>query len=701
MRFFPSMSLAVTLATSVLFFLLQASPARADACRPPGGPEGLPRPEIPRGLPVDSPIDTTNACPAWHWVAVKPSPDAPCPDPGRARGATWTFGPLFEADRDLPPALRPFCLYRLEPGDAIARKALNRRLALLVRRGELLEVESSCAAVGAMAQGESDVRQLLTRHFLDQTGALASSGIDSLGAAPNVRLTLLDTQPAAAPQRPSSDHGLSLERMARYLVCGEADGGRCAIEIRQRLALPIFEFTWKEPTSRTFNFDNGGFFGTIDQLAQAVWEELEASGASGTEHLVLNLSVAWVGERFGGLEERVEEMPVPVRALHRALEVASCRGALVVAAAGNRIGGPELETGPLLPGGWERRVAPSPRDCTELLGETAPESTSGSRREPLVYAAGGVRTDGSPLANARPAAEPPRVAYADHAVVPAADDGPATAILTGSSVATTVVASAAAVVWHHRPELSRAEVMGLVERSGEPLARPADVHLGAAAPGVRRIGVCPALELACAEGNGSSCPGVGSLACTEPSPGAPRFSELDLTCTMLDITEAKSFDASTLTDDVDTEDLCASETLRHAGTEPKNPCPSRQFFTLRARPWTGPQPQNDPCSGCDIRPPPPPPTGLAEASSAAPTELVLRIDIDPGWPGAALEEAVLTLGDTAFALGLEPLAAGDCAVVRGIAPTYLAPTAERHRPSALLHFKTVDGSIESPLFIGR
>jgi len=724
--------------------VVTAHPAAA-GCPALEEPRPLPRPAIPDDLTVDPPIDTREACPAWRWVAVQRDTGTPCPDPEPVGDHFWKVESLFAADDpgDLPPALRPFCLYEVESGDAEAREALNRNLEQLLSSGDLREVESGCAAVGPMqgggskpAPGDEAIRPMLESHFLAQTEPVAmaasrsaSAGVDDPGEGsdpgggegstpPRVRVALLDTQPTAETARPgNSDHGFALARIVERLVCRSEDDSRCAARIVPRLVLPIVDFAWDDPGKTAFDWAEGGRFGTIDQLAQGVWEELEAWENSGEEQLVLNLSVGWVGERFGGLERRVERMPVPVRAAYRALQVASCRGALAVAASGNRVGGPEIETGPLLPGGWERREAPDRRVCRKLLGEEPTGTATAGGEGPLVYAAGGIHGDGQPLVNARPDSEPPRVAYADHAVVEG-EDGSSPSILTGSSVATSVVAAAAAVVWHHRPELSRVEVMELVWSSGEPLERRADLHLGSAAPPVRRIAVCPALAHACRDGDGR-CAEVAPVSCPETPRDPPELSQLPPTCTTITVAAPQRFDAGTLSETVAGHDFCDTETLHvdPGAGEPADPCPFRQYFGVRARPWTAPQPETNPCSGCDIRPPPdqggegfaPIQTAATSVDGAAqgarkPAAGLghrLVINIDPRWTGSPLKAPILGIGNLRFALELDPMEAGDCALVEGIDPSLLEPGADDRRPPTALYFRTDEGSVECPLFLGR
>src|SRR6185295_8822360 len=162
--------------------------------------------------------------------------------------------------------------------------------------------------------------------------------------------------------------------------------------------------------------------------------------ASGTRRIVMNLSVGWPAA-FGGSEAVIDDMPAPVQAALAVLEFASCRGAIVVAAAGNRSWGPDGDTGPLYPAGWEVRPAPGLQACIDRGAQPRPADfppATSTVYRPLLYAVGGVQANNRVLANSRPASEPRLTAFADHAVV---DDttGAPTAVLSGTSVSTLLV----------------------------------------------------------------------------------------------------------------------------------------------------------------------------------------------------------------------------------------------------------------------
>ena len=710
---------------------------------------GLDRPPIPKGLEVDPPFDTRDACPAWRWIGLQEDIETSCPQPEAVNGVSWQVRSLFESDspHGVPAVLRPFCVYELETGDSPVeqeiRDGISERLEDVVLSGALREVWSSCAAVGPMAESSNmagarnEDWAALRDNFLAQAQQLQGGWISSSSLAGSnadqefgsVRLAILDTQPDTSVIG-NSDHGYALAQMAKELIypCGQGADGSCErpagpVRIENRLALPIEKFDWNDPSVSRFNFEQGGYFGTVDQLAEALWQEIrgqeiqgqEAPAGSGrvSNRLVINLSVAWVGEHFGGLEDRVSRMPASVQSLFRVLEVAACRDGLVIAATGNRVGGPDLESGPLMPASWHRRRAPRADECSAILGRAGHEGKRSSHSfrddltdklleddQPLVYAVGGVRYEGLPLINARPHSESSMVGYSDHSVILATRGEPEDAlpsILTGTSIGTTVVSTAAAAAWSLLPDLSPHELMSLVESTGEPLGRDAAVFLKSPST-VKRIGVCPVFARALAIKERQAV----ALDCASPPSPVALVGSADNTPFSL------AFDQQQ-----EGIELCQVTSFSTDGSPIQNPCPFHQFYGIRSRPWTGPQPANNPCMGCDIRPPPPGFQGAENTWS-------LRIQIDPEWQGGAVYDPILQLGKVGHTLDICrevpdasrcpkkriegkrelccSLLPGEELWVGGIPAATVWPQ-DRLRPEAAIFFETREGSIESPVYI--
>lgn len=607
-------------------------------------------------VPVDRHLAVEDAAVDWRWIGLRSDADGECPRPEEGR-ASWIVSRLFddeEAGSDassIPATLRRFCSYE----HPWPKKRDLETIKALVKARKLSRVEPDYMAVASSGVLAEETWQPLRDQFRAQVGRV---GLPLTGATP-VRLAVLDTQPTAVADTAAyaggpSLHGYSLVNMAYDLLCDDDHRDRCLAQVTTRLALPYVYYAKARRIGKSL--DRGGFLGLIGEQARTIrrevraWKKAGASNAKGGQRLVLNLSFAWDG-RFGGLEPDVSQMPLPVRAVYRALQESSCLGVLVVAAAGNRGGGPEPESGPLLPAAWEQHAAPDAAECQRMFGiSPAGGRLSGGRAgayRPLLHAAGGVRADGSPLFNARPRGLPRLAGFADHAVVQSRAGQP-TATVTGTSVSALVVSAAAAAVWYYRPELPAHEVMETLYEAGEDLGTSSEFCLGgtSARPcsrkGLRsrRVSLCRSVVAACGEGDGACPPAARTRSCPQQAITLNHLAGLDL----------ETFDRTALQLDLSSVDVryppvaeCGGETVWYRrGHRPRNPCPHRQFFSSAVEAWTKPQPESNPCPNCIIR-------------YASPG--ILRIEI-AGFK-ATLRDATLKLGATSYALGLPSLREGD------------------------------------------
>jgi hypothetical protein len=366
------------------------------------------------------------------------------------------------------------------------------------KSAELVRLDPDCAALSN--SGDTDLEAKTAESSFQRLVAQVGmpAGPVTIANPNSVRLAFLDTEPSreelpTEKEPRHSLHGYTLASIARYLVC---QGETCAARITTQLALPIMKFNSKSWILTWRDEGRGGFLGMQSDLADAIRSEVDAwqrdlQRGSLEKHLVLNLSLAWDGELFGGLDEaQIVEMRAGTQAVYRALQYATGFDALVLAAAGNQKSAPCNNFGPLLPAAWERGA------LQESCGEP--------RDAPLLYAVGGVGADDSAVVNARPGGMPRRTAYAESGVVPSLDPTRYTATLTGSSVGTAVVSSIAAAVWSAFPGLSSREVMDILDASGDELPIYADFWFGSnvfpasSRPKVHRLSLCTALEAACA-----------------------------------------------------------------------------------------------------------------------------------------------------------------------------------------------------------
>ncbi|HWM91832.1 MAG TPA: S8/S53 family peptidase [Thermoanaerobaculia bacterium] len=469
-------------------------------------------------------LDTAKACADWRWIGIS-QPEAQCPEI-----AGWTVRPLFPQldpvqqqckgckekqtpgsgpSREVIQELNRFCVYEI----ADPKKKLEKLPFPLAASAKLSRLDQDCAALTPSAETKLEVKtkNLLSSHFLSQAGRLrAPIEIDS---QPTVRLAFLDTQPTGegVPRRSGkSRHGYTLAHMARHLVCTLEPNAHCAAWIATRLALPFREFDAKSQADNKADTKLGGALGMYSDLAEAIRNEVDTWRRAGSQkHLVLNLSLGWDGELFGGLDEKqIADMRAGTQAVYRALQYAAGFDVLVLAAAGNQKRDPCANIGPLLPAAWEK--------------EALRDESCKTPEAPLIYAVGGLKSDGRPLEITRPGGMPRRAAYAENAMVPTPDPDEPAAILTGSSVATAVASSIAAVVWDSFPGLNSHQVMNILDGSGEELGFEADfwfregTPIFLAHPKVHRLSLCTALHKARCRDLPSPCP--IKLDC-EPLPG--------------------------------------------------------------------------------------------------------------------------------------------------------------------------------------
>jgi hypothetical protein len=285
-----------------------------------------------------------------------------------------------------------------------------------------------------------------------------------------------------------------------------------------------------------------------------------------------------------------------------------CRGAIAIAASGNRISGPENTPGPLLPGGWEELAAPSFALCRSRLepGVVDPANfpTTPVYR-PLVYGAGAVSFDDSRV-EARTLGEPPRVAFGDHAVGEALIDGSSgpTELQTGTSVAALIVSAAAAAAWHYRDDMPGFKLMLPANLGGRSLGRAPQYCYppGPAACGgsVRRISVCGSVAAACnANPPGPLCPPPGSFSCSgQPTePPALPFTEIEA---LFDDASIPQVSIAQLTRQTTGHEECGAGWVLRSDPDDvlDDPCPHLQYYGIQATPWTDGQPSSQPCPPC-------------------------------------------------------------------------------------------------------
>lgn len=454
------------------------------------------------------------ACPEHRVIARAIDPSAECPSI-----PLWTGAPLFDVATPwlgshafhLSDASNLLCLYTMEPGVSAVVAQANLDIAVdgsMVGGGGGTEpvldaVTSDCEGIQPQTQAPfegpdptpvpplqidpvnvsilADALGPDLRAIFHEQVAWVPPTTVPLGGSP-VTIAVVDTLPTTGATDPNSEHGPSLVRIIDDLLC--EPGALCDFHVLPILGLPR--------TRDGLDVVDGGYVGSFKDLAGGIVEAVERWKATpNSGPLVINLSVGWESDPFGGVA--VEPKPT-VDGVLVALEYASCHGALIVAAAGNDNG--LCSDGPLFPAAWEQRPAPNAARCAALgvAGSQHPTDPT-AVYHPLVHAVGGLHVRFESMPGSRPLATPRLVADGTYVVAGSGDD--LTAGHTGTSISTGVVAGVAAAVWSRDPLRPSWEVAQLVYESGQDLVIDAQFGLVGHDPEpMRRVGMCQALDLA-------------------------------------------------------------------------------------------------------------------------------------------------------------------------------------------------------------
>jgi hypothetical protein len=389
-----------------------------------------------------------------------------------------------------------------------------------------------------------------------------------------VTVTVVDTTPGDA-SNPRSIHGDAMLDIVDTIACPLAEGA-CAVETQRVLGLPRYELGGPADATR------GGHFGSLADLAvgihSAVTEWEVANAVAGVpSKLVINLSVGWDPTSFGsGPAEQ---------AVRAAVEAAYCKGAIILAAAGNS--SDMCSSGALLPGAWETAPRPNHARCNALIPGAPAPSSDGYR--PLVFAVGGVDRSKAAFSKARSSGTPRLNATADHVRA-----GGSTVALTGTSTATAAVSGAAALLWSYNPQLQPGQVMDAVY-AGSPLGTGMADFAGHGATDlrVRTLDTCSALDVAC---HGYACASLPLFCRT----ATPETTTADLVAAAEAIapgqTVSFNFDEAQLC-----SDSCGVDHYGHAATsapEGLDPCPP---VADPVEMFVHPQPTQPSCPNCTLK----------------------------------------------------------------------------------------------------
>ncbi|MDC0721633.1 S8 family serine peptidase [Nannocystis bainbridge] len=519
-----------------------------------------------------SPRTGFDPCPEGRQIAL--DPPGGCTHRSGPLGywkATSLFAevtpPLTDAGAP-PPALAGYCQFTWTPNSP----AIPPQLTYLPA-----SAESGLAPDCEVVWGQGDV---LTDALADD---LRDAHQRHLGAAPQfvnpgapvpVTIAVLDSAPNAFVDA-RSDHGESVGETIRRVAC--AGPGQCTNLVRYELALPRFG-------EHNVDWTLGGHYGSQRELAQAIFGSVRRwKSAGASQRLVLNVSLAWEPNLFGGTGSPAT-MPAPARAVFHALQYAACEGALIVTAAGNATGD-TCQTGPMAPAIWESRAAPTPALC-QAFGVA--NSTS-SAAFPLVRAVSGIGHDNRPLQATRPGGRPRLAAPAFMAV--GGPNAQPTTPLTGTSLAAASVSGVAALAWSYEPGLTAGQLGQRLYAAAAPILPHVPAQFGTTDP-IRRITACSTLA-AC---TGARCP---TVVCSAPLPDLAALADASYLAVdaLRDADSLDMVDALAVTTASACTDVCGDSLHTFTPASGAQTACDHDEVAGRQR-YTSPQPEWPACPAC-------------------------------------------------------------------------------------------------------
>ncbi|HEY8943177.1 MAG TPA: S8/S53 family peptidase [Polyangiaceae bacterium] len=393
------------------------------------------------------------------------------------QGGHWIGGWLLQAPHS-PNDSRPhFCGYHWEglPGNApdtsiLPDGAWQWDCPRITTHGDQAVINRNLAALG--------------RSHLGTIAWTPSATVQA-----QTRIAVIDTAAGVWRDADINPHGKAVGALALDTAC--PDPTNCGVSVENFLGLPLYrdENSNGEPVLRR-DVAHGGSFGAHGDLVRAI---LAAVDAAPGVHTVLNLSLAYEAELPSSLRPAREDFAN--RVVLEALRYARCRGALILAAAGN---GP-VPANPAhaagLPARWTALRAPTVSECLSRFGIVVPGGSGATGTEPLLYAVSAIDFATQPLLTTRGAGQSVLTALG-FAVVREDPSGGYTRMLTGSSMATGTISGIAAALWARASALSPDEVIRDLYDFSEPLPWiQADLHpYSASSPpffdSVRRITRC-------------------------------------------------------------------------------------------------------------------------------------------------------------------------------------------------------------------
>jgi len=444
-------------------------------------------------------------CPETRQIARLTEGAPGCPQVQNwARTRLFVNGTPYLASLDEPAngVLSRYCSYDWT-GEGAPNPAIFDQLP-----GWIAERAPDCAAMRAEGSLTTLLEPILRNLVAEHLDLVSDTDLANTPRSP-VHVKIVDTIPADEPLVPRDPHGLVVAGLVRDIAC-PGTALSCVVDVENVLGLPLY----KDQSGVHRGWTRGGYFGHISETGTAIveavkrWEHTTYVGER--PKLILNLSVGFEPFWFHGVDPND---PTPaVEMMERALRYARCRGAFITVAAGNE--SQTCEQGPLAPGLWEQRAAPTPGECHADFGiQNAPLPLVPG---PLVFAVGGLEYDDAPLTNGRAGGRPRLAAIASH--VPGLETTDSVT-RTGTSMAAAAAAGAAAVAWSIDPDLTADELGELLWASGRQVGGTADfgyVGYPKTELDIHAISVCRAAREACERA--ATCPAGTALTCHDEYP---------------------------------------------------------------------------------------------------------------------------------------------------------------------------------------
>lgn len=428
-----------------------------------------------------------------RYVGIRTTPTCPIGTPNWDRAPQ----PLTPAESGaLPDRMKAYCVYDWAGAGEPPASPMG-------LPGGAAWLEPDCAAVGIAGTPSGSITEIMGDHL----ARAYHRGVDRVQTLPvgpdTTMLAIVDSSPTEWSMGHAGEgrmeHGRSVAIAARTVACTTS---LCAADLLSVLALPRTDFGTVDPAL-------GGYFGTQSELARGIFKAIDEWDTFPHTRLVINLSVGWE-KRFGGpVGAGPHTLKPSVRMVYDAIAYARCRGAIVVAAAGNKSNDAvvAVDTGLLYPAAWSQRTAPSQTDCAGITPAFAGDVRAAPTDGMLIPVAGLTWTD-APLHNARLGTRTRIEAPGANVATYDPEVSTIRPALTGSSMSAGAVSAAAATLWAYHPALAPHEIEALLYDHAVDLTTPADVCApGAPCGNSRRLSVCQSLNAVCAD-PASLCYGV-------------------------------------------------------------------------------------------------------------------------------------------------------------------------------------------------